>query len=216
MRGRSREIAARLWYRLARCLVALILRTVFHLEVAGAELVPREGPLILASNHRSYMDPPVVGVACPRPVHFMGKESLFKHKLPKILLSSLGAFPVDRGRIDRKAIGTALGLLRSGQVLGIFPEGTRGGAKPGTGQQGTSWLSLRTGCPIVPVAVSGTDRIMPDGILSFRPRRLTVRFGEPIRPSEGTPRRDVLTSRLMSEISDLLPAERRQARGNGG
>lgn len=217
------DTLGRAWYRAVRFLVALVLRTVFRLEVEGRENVPGRGPVILASNHSSYLDPPVVGVGCPRRVHFMAKEELFSSRPLGALLGSLGGFPVARGTADRGALRTARRLLDGGEVLGIFPEGKRGRGALGEGEAGTAWLSVVTGSPVVPVAVIGTAGAMTDGPLSFRPKRITVRFGSPILPEDteagecpgdGRPvatgsyrRRERMTLAVMRGISELVGRE---------
>lgn len=223
MNGWFRESALRAWYASARVMVAAPLFFLFRLKVEGLDNLPREGPVIIASNHRSYMDPPAVAVACPRRVHFMAKKSLFGSIPARALLTSLGGFPVDRERIDREAIRTALWFLEQGRVLGIFPEGTRGRGDLGRGLDGTAWLALKAGCPVLPVAVIGTEEIMQSVVLSFRLKRLVVRFGEPIWPTTGaaqteepgtrrpaaagTRRREMITDEIMRRIGDLLCAE---------
>ncbi|MHB8894303.1 MAG: lysophospholipid acyltransferase family protein [Candidatus Geothermincolia bacterium] len=176
---------------------------IFRLRVEGGENVPLDGPLILASNHTSYLDPPAIGVACRRHVHFVAKKSLFDRMPARLLLSSLGAVPLDREKIDRVALSTSLGLLGDGRVLGIFPEGSRAASGLGQGQDGTAWLSIKARCPVVPVAVVRTD-----AVFSFMPRGITVRFGKPIEPLEplvgGRRQRELVTARLMLEIRDLM------------
>ena len=230
------DALGRAWYRAARFLVALVLLTVFRLEVEGRENVPGRGPVILASNHSSYLDPLVVGVGCPRRVHFMAKEELFSSRPLGALLGSLGGFPVARGTADRGALRTARRLLHGGEVLGIFPEGERGRGSLGEGEAGTAWLSVVTGSPVVPVAVIGTAGALEDiisGILppwgggprwgAFRPKRITVRFGSPILPEDteagecpgdGRPaatgsyrRRERMTQTVMRGISELIGRE---------
>lgn len=233
MNIRLRDSLKRAWYRLARLMVGTLLYSVFRLTVEGLENLPLEGPLILASNHKSYMDPPAVGVACPRRVHFMGKKSLFEFLPMRLLFTSLGAFPVEREKVDRGALATALGLLEDGRVLGIFPEGTRSKGGLGDGQEGTAWLSLKAGCPVVPVAVIGAEGTTPAGIISLARRKLTVRFGEPIWPSRTGPgaghgrtpgatpatmprRRELVTAEVMKGIGDLLGGEsRKEGSGHG-
>ncbi|MBU4173355.1 MAG: 1-acyl-sn-glycerol-3-phosphate acyltransferase [Actinobacteria bacterium] len=216
------DILGRAWYSAARLLVALALHVVFRLEVEGRENIPERGPVILASNHSSYLDPPVVGVGCPRKVYFMAKKELFSSRPIGALLGSLGGFAVARGSADRKALRTARRLLDDGEVLGIFPEGERGSGSPGKGEAGAAWLSIVTGSPVVPVAVIGTAGTMANGFLSFRPRRIKVRFGPPIlpedlsegscpdgrRPAAGNSRpRERMTLMVMREVSRLVGRE---------
>jgi len=178
---RIRKNALRFWYAIARALVRAFIFAFFSLEVEGLENIPDRSGVIVAGNHSSYMDVPIIGAVCSRQVHFMGKKSLFKFAPLRILFKSLGSFPVDREKIDRKALSTALECLKCGEVLGIFPQGTRGEVSD-NGKEGVSWLSLRSSCPIVPVGIRGTSGIFPWGFLSRR--KVLVRFGSPIYPHE--------------------------------
>ncbi|MCG0278010.1 MAG: 1-acyl-sn-glycerol-3-phosphate acyltransferase [Thermanaeromonas sp.] len=168
-----------LFYRIAKFICYLFFRYICRWEVRGQENFPREGPAVVVSNHVSFWDPVAVGVAVPRPVRFMAKEELFRIPLLGQVIRGLGAFPVRRGRSDRQALKESLEILRSGQVLGMFPEGTRvrtGGL--GTFHNGAAVLSLKTGAPLVPVALKGTQNIFSKGW--FRPFQVFI--GEPIYP----------------------------------
>jgi 1-acyl-sn-glycerol-3-phosphate acyltransferase len=130
-----------------------------RLKVIGAEHVPSSGPVILAANHRSMMDIPVVVLACPRPVVFMAKQELFTDPFRRWALHTLGGFPVRRDAADVRATDTALAILERGEVLGLYPEGTRSR----TGEMlpllhGAAWLALRTGTPIVACGLRGTAK----------------------------------------------------------
>jgi 1-acyl-sn-glycerol-3-phosphate acyltransferase len=141
--------------------------------VHGAENVPRTGPLIVASNHVSYFDPPSLGVALPRPLHYMAKIELFRMPLLGQLITWLNAFPVDRSRGDVAAIKRAVEVLRSGTAVGIFPEGTRnrsGDVKP---QVGVALLAALSKAPVLPAYVGGTKH-------AKRFSRIDVYFGEPL------------------------------------
>jgi len=228
--ARLHNVAARCWYALARFVVGAPLRTLFRLRAEGLENVPREGPVIFASNHMSYIDPPAIGVACPRMIHFMAKKSLFAFMPVRALVASLGAFPVDRSKADRKALAKALDLLASGSALGIFPEGSRGKDALGQGQEGTAWLSIKAGCPVTPVAVVRTRRVALHGV-PLAPRGFVIRFGKPIEPAgssrgthvkdkplmatpagetpitSGRRYREIVTVEIMRGIHDLLVDE---------
>ena len=112
-------------YPLGRIVCTPVVRTYFRERVEGREHVPKTGPFVLAANHVSYIDPVVLGVACPRPIHFMAKAELFRIPVLGFLIRELGAFPVQRGAADRSAIRRALRILNDGGVVGVFPEGTR-------------------------------------------------------------------------------------------
>lgn len=152
--------------------------TVFRTYVEGQENLPTDGAAILCCSHRSNFDPVVVGLAVPRPLRFMAKAELFRIPLFRSLIRALGAFPIHRGIGDRQALQRAENLLREGELLLIFPEGTRlrSGRVPGRFQSGAVRLALRAGVPIVPAAIlnEGKTRLF---------RRKTVRFGEPVTAS---------------------------------
>lgn len=169
-------------YALAKGLIWVVFRIFFRLRAEGLQHLPARGPLILAANHSSYLDPPLLGAATPRRVHFMAKRELFDIPVLSQLISRFGAFPVKRGGLDRQAIRHALELLAQGSVIGLFPEGTRGkedGLLPG--QQGVAMLATRTGAPIVPVGLIGTRRLLSPKRFPWL-SRFVVRFGPPIWP----------------------------------
>jgi 1-acyl-sn-glycerol-3-phosphate acyltransferase len=185
------------------------LRWWFDLEVTGREHLPRAGA-ILAMNHESALDIPLVAVACPRPITFMAKEPLFAGRFAAYWLNALGAFRVDRERFDLVAIERALGVLASGEVLGMFPEGTRAPGRLLPFLPGAAWLALATGAPIVPCALAGTEL----AVEARRPRRARVRVG--FRPAIAVARVDdpgerrrlapEITAELRQAISSHLPA----------
>lgn len=171
----------------------------------GQELFPKEGPAIVVANHRSLWDPVAVGVAVPRQVRFMAKEELFQIPGLGFLLRALGAFPVRRGKSDRAALHASLEMLRQGQVVGMFPEGTRVRAgELGRFYGGAALLSLKTGAPLVPVALEGTDNIFRKGW--FHP--FYVIIGAPLFPRRSgsyTPQEvEELTEQSRQAIAKLL------------
>lgn len=179
------------WF--GRTAFLIFAKLVYGIRVEGAELVPRKGGLVVASNHFSTLDPPVMGVAVPREINYMAKKELFENRYMRALALGLRAFPVDRSKSDLGAIKHALRLLEQGVAVGIFAQGTRN-----TGDfealDGASFLAIRAGVPLQPAA------IWREG------RRYRVRFGEPIIPREGKREQmQALTRELMKRVNELLP-----------
>lgn len=156
-------------YVFFRYLLRGIYKLLFRLEARGLHHIPAEGPVILASNHISNLDPPTIGVMVERKLHFMAKEELFRIPVFSSLIRAFGAFPVKRGGVSKEAIKSGIALLKSGKVMAIFPEGSR--KTPGAAKKGTAMIALRSGAAIVPVAIVG----------SYKPfRKMLVCYGEPI------------------------------------
>lgn len=170
-------------YEVSKFIVRLALRMFCGFRVDGGDREPPSGPLLIVSNHVSDLDPLVVGVAVRRRVHYMAKVELFRPPLLRWWIRACGGFPVRRGEVDRHAFRTARAILEQGGALVMFPEGTRGSSlddlRPP--EPGAALLALRTGAVILPVAVIGTDRVLPRG--AHRPARGTihVRIGDTIR-----------------------------------
>lgn len=192
-----------------RALVALFracFLPIMHYEVHGLEHFPREGGVVLAANHVTHFDVFPMQFALPRTIFFMAKAELFKNPVMDIILRNLSAFPVTRGDKDLWAMRHAAKVLKHGQVLGMFPEGTRsrgGGLK--VAKTGAAKLALEAECPIVPLAVVGSDQFFK----KF-PRRVRVQILllPPIYPEpHETPL--ALTDRLMFTLARALPAEMR-------
>jgi 1-acyl-sn-glycerol-3-phosphate acyltransferase len=146
--------------------------------------VPKQGAALIVSNHLSLIDPFVVGFAAHRLVNFMGKEELFDLPVLGFLIRKLGSFPVDRSRTDPAAMRTALSVLKEGELLGMFPEGTRST----TGEMiefrtGAARVAARMNVPMIPAALFNTNKAMPPGKF-LRPARLAVRFGKPFELTE--------------------------------
>jgi 1-acyl-sn-glycerol-3-phosphate acyltransferase len=195
------------YQRLGKSIGGPPIRWFLRMEVTGEDHVPLSGPVILAANHRSFWDIPVHVVASPRPIAFMAKQELYRGPVTRWMWRILGGFPVRRETADIRAIDTALALLERGEVVGVYPEGTRSR----TGEmlpflKGAGWLALRTGAPIVPCGLKGTERRQG---LHLR-RRVRVAFGPAIEV-EAEPdararreRSDVLTQQLLHAIQALL------------
>ncbi|ADI15857.1 lysophospholipid acyltransferase family protein [Truepera radiovictrix] len=192
-----------LWFYLfAAFVVRNGARLFLGLRVEGVEHIPREGGLIIAGNHISSFDPPIIGSLVPREIHFMAKRELFDKQPMRWIAEHLMAFPVDRERNDTKAIKDALRFLRAGLAVGIFPQGTRN-AGDAQALDGAAFLAQRAGVPLQPVAIWREGR-------AFR-----VRFGRPLPPS-GRSKAEMraLTETLMAHINALLPPHlRAQASG---
>ncbi|GAB3710105.1 lysophospholipid acyltransferase family protein [Nocardiopsis nanhaiensis] len=208
-------------YGAAKVVVAPASRVVWPQKVEGAHNVPERGPVILAANHLALIDPLFIGVACPRPVRFIAKQELFDEgTLPKRaftrLLRAFGQLSVDRrpGQSAQEAMDNSLAVLQSGEVFGIFPEGTRSpDGRLYKGQTGLAWLALTTGAPVVPVALAGTERILPPGRKVPRFNRVALRIGEPVDLSawegqahKARPRR-AATDAIMAAIAKLSGQE---------
>lgn len=167
-------------YWAARAVLQPFFLVYFRMKRIGMEHVPKDGALIIASNHRSFMDPWVIGMMLRRPIYYVAKTELFHHRAVAWLLSSLGAFPVDRGAGDRDAMDAARRILERGDVVVIFPEGTR--TRPGalgTPKRGVGRLALETGAPVVPVALIGTEAVRKGWLI--RPHKVRIRAGRPLR-----------------------------------
>ena len=165
-------------YGFVRSLAALASYTLFRLEVRGREKVPLDGPLIVAANHVSYVDPVVLGVACPRPIAYMAKSELFAIPGLGALISRVRAYPVERGKGDIAAIRASLRQLREGNAIGIFPEGTRNLTGDARVQTGVALLASLAKAPIVPAFIRGSAHAKRLG-------KVQVAFGDPFRLAEG-------------------------------
>lgn len=191
-----------MFYWTLRFIIRNILLLWRRWEVVGLENLPVNGGVLVVSNHISNLDPVVVGCAITRKIHFMAKVELFKVPLLKTIITLLGAFPVNREKSDRNAIRRTLEILRSGQVVGIFPEGTR--SKTGELQKahvGAAMLAVKGDVPILPIALIGTRGFF---------NKIIVRIGKPVylpelwasRPSKEE--LEALSDTVMKKIEGLI------------
>ena len=197
-RTRSKGVNPVLFWT-ARVIIGLAIQVYFSLERSGRDNIPKKGPVILAANHRSFLDPFIVGCCIRRPVYFVAKKELFEKRWQGWLLNRLGAFPIKRGEGDEESMATARAVLERGGALVIFPEGTRirkGGL--GRPKRGVGRLALETGAPVVPIAIMGTDRARRGW--KIRPVWVRVRCGKPLR----FPRVEQPSPRLAEEVTARL------------
>lgn len=205
-------------YRWMTAASRLICRVVMGdlLDVTGTEKVPPRGGLLVVSNHVGTTDPPITGAYLPRrDLYFMAKSDYFQHPVSRFFIVGYHAFPVVRGSADRAALRQAVGLMRQGHAVLVYPEGHR--SPDGVLQRphpGAGFLARAAGVPILPVGIWGTERVLPIG--SIRPRRAPVhlRFGRAVPlPAEDPdgPRRtnQQISDLLMQRIAEVLPASRR-------
>ena len=173
-------------YWLSRGFVYFCLLLKYRMRVSGREHVPSKGGAVIAANHCSYLDPPVMaGSSNRRIVHFMARDTLFSNPVARWFFPRVGVMPIDRTRGDLGALRKAIAALKEGKVIGLFPEGTRspdGQMREAKG--GIGFLIAKGDVPVVPLYISGTFAAFPKGADKLRPGRLVARFGPPISPEE--------------------------------
>jgi 1-acyl-sn-glycerol-3-phosphate acyltransferase len=190
-------------HEIGRLIGRYTLRPAFKVRVHGIERVPRTGPLVVIANHSSMIEPQLIFGMLPRRSAFLVKEQLFRGVFGRFLLQ-LGQIPVKRGEVGRKPLLTAVGVLKGGGVVGIFPEGTRGTGDVGNAERGAAWLVRSARATVVPVATRGTLR-PADGKKRFRPR-VDILVGESFTPEVGRGRTglEAGTELLRSELAALV------------
>ncbi len=215
--GRPMTRGDRITYFVTRWFVLGVSKLLFRVEVEGREHLPASGPCIVAPVHRSNLDTPIMAWITTRRLRFMGKDSLWASRLGNWYLTALGGFPVARGTADREALRACQAIIDRVEPLVMFPEGTRH-----TGEtvaplfDGPAFIAARTGAPIIPIGVGGSERVMPKGSKLVRPKKIVLVIGPPIQPpsSQGrVPRRVVreLTEQLHGELQRLFDIAQRRA-----
>jgi len=206
-------------YYAAKPIVRTLLFLLTRRQVKGRENIPSQGPFLVVANHVNLIDVPLVGVSLNRRLIFMTKKQLFRFRWIGYLVGSLGGFPVYREQLDRKALRQANQVLADGQALFIFPEGTRSrGGQLQHAFPGSALIAFRSGAPILPVAITGTEQLRTDRLrgatwLLRRPRiRLTIGRPFHLPPVNGRltkTKLTELTNFIMGHIAELLPVEYR-------
>ena len=200
MHARARERGVNpIVYWLSRAVLQPFFHLYFRLSRIGREHIPESGPVIFASNHRSFLDPFILGVSSRRPVYYVAKQELFHNPVVAWFLNSLGAFPVKRGAADTDMLETAKAILARGDCVLIFPEGTR--IRPGAlgrPKRGVGRLALETGAPVVPVAMKGTEAVRKGW--RIRPKKIRVRIGRPLT----FPQVDHVSPQLATAVTDRI------------
>ncbi|MDO5715042.1 MAG: lysophospholipid acyltransferase family protein [Tissierellia bacterium] len=157
-------------YRFLQFIFFILLKIIYRVEITGKEYIPQKGPFILCSNHQSIIDPVIITANFKIPIHWMAKKELFEHKFFGSFISTLGAFPIDRQGNDIKAIKTAMRYIKNGEVIGIFPEGTRMKEKNYSQiKAGTALIAHRTKASVLPVYIEGNYKIFRKMKIHFRP-----------------------------------------------
>lgn len=194
-------------YRFACSLLRLYLMIFNRWEIEGRENLPKQGSVVLTANHTSLWDPIILGCSVYRTVHYMAKDELFRVPVFKWILPRLECFPVKRGRVDRNALRLAADYLEKGEVLGLFPEGTRsrtGSLLPF--QHGAALFALRSQAPLVPVGITGAGTVFPFTLRG----KIRVRIGKPLNFPEiygqkiGEEQLEKVSGALRDEISRLI------------
>ncbi len=204
----------RWFYYVGSLMVRITLLLFTRWQVKGKENIPSQGPLLVVANHLNLADPPLVSVSLNRKAMFMAKEELFRSRFTNYFIGGFGAFPVHRGRLDRKALRQAEKFLAEGWALVMFPEATRSkNAQLQPAFPGSALIALRSGAPILPLAITGTEKIKGATWMLRRPR-LTVNIGYPFHlPSVNSKVSKAelaeLTNNIMEHIAELLPVEYR-------
>ena len=201
-------------YSACKLLIIMLFKLLTRWRVRGIENVPSQGPLLIVANHLNLADPPLLWVSLSRKVIFMAKKELFHSRLTGYFIGSFGSFPVHRGQLDRKALHQSLQVLAKDQALVMFPEGKRSrNAQLRPAFSGSALIALRSGVPILPIGITGTEKIRGVAWLFHRPQ-ITVNIGQPFYlPPLGSKLTKVklaeLTSYIMGRIAELLPQEYR-------
>jgi 1-acyl-sn-glycerol-3-phosphate acyltransferase len=208
----AREKGVSRWlYALVRGIVSPLFRLYFRMHISGADYIPAEGAAIVAPNHKSFWDSFFIAVCTRRHVRFMAKTELIEARYGRLLVR-LGAFPVRRGQADEDALETARIILRQGGLLALFPEGTRIRDPDNLGhpRRGAGRLALETGAPLVPCAITGTEKIFRGGFPV--PRRVQVAFSPPIAVSDLAPTPEAASELIEGVVWPSVEGEYRRLR----
>ena len=190
-------------HTISRFLCFLFYKIMFGIEAYGRKNIPKKGGFILASNHVSLLDPPALGVACPRKLNYMARHDLFLNRFFSCWLHSVGAFPVKRDSADKSALKEAMKRVTNGGGLLLFPEGARQDVNNAmAGKPGVGFLAAKLNVPVIPAFVKGTDKALPKGVKAPRPHKVSVYFGKEISIERRLPYQDI-SDEIMRNIRHL-------------
>lgn len=214
-------LAQKLMYHFVRAICSGASKLIWRVSLEGKDNVPKTGAFILSANHRSNVDTPLAATVTTRKLRFLGKDSMWKYGFTDWFFTNMGGFPVHRGVPDRDALRRCENLLRAGQPLVMFPEGTRrSGPLVEDFFEGPAYLAMKCQVPIVPVGIGGSERAMPRGAKFIRFSKVAIVIGEPIPPPPVTDAGRVsrkavhnLTETLRERIQELF--DRAQIRAGG-
>jgi 1-acyl-sn-glycerol-3-phosphate acyltransferase len=199
----------RIWYGLAKSVVRTYISIVYHARYSGCRNVPREGAALMVSNHQSHLDPPLIGAGCPRQMSYLARRTLFRFAPFGWLLESVGGIPIDREGSALGGIRAALQALQRGEVVLVFPEGTRTrDGEIGEFKPGLALVARRAKVPIIPAAIEGAYQAWPRDAALPLPGTIHVHYGEPLSVEEIAPCSEeelaALVKRRVSECLALL------------
>ena len=202
-----RRIFETVLYVVVRNVIVGFCKLFWRLSVEGREHIPATGPFILSPVHRSNIDTPLVAACTSRKVHYMGKQEMWKYKASAAFFTAMGGFPVNRGAaLDREALRKCVAYLTAGEPLVIFPEGTRrSGPVVEDMFEGPAYLATKSGAPIVPVGIGGSEGAMPKGAKFLKPVKCHLIIGPPLHPEVGEPGK--APRRAVRELNERLQAE---------
>lgn len=213
----GQSVLDKIAYHTVRTIVTVFCRVWCRMTIEGRENFPESGPFILAPTHRSIIDTPVASGVYRKRMRFMGADKWWSNRYFGNLLTALGGFPVSRGSADREALKRSIAVIEGGEPLVLFPEGER---KSGPVVQplfdGAAYVAVKTGVPIVPVGIGGSERAMPKGAKFIYPRKLYVIVGPPLTaaivdsPKEQRAAARQLTADLQVELQRLFDAAQRR------
>lgn len=214
---RTTRVIARspFWWAVSKGLVLSFCRLYFRLRIEGRHHVPKTGPVLLVANHASYVDPPLVGITAGRWVGFLAQAGLAKVGPLRWWLGQMGVTLIDRDAPSKEALRVIAECLGKGEAVGIFPEGTRSAdGAVGPFRNGVEFLVRRTGATVVPIGLDGNHRAFPRKAILPRPRKLVVRYGEPMSAAEVLAPGGV--ERLRARVAELAKAPLRDAATSSG
>jgi 1-acyl-sn-glycerol-3-phosphate acyltransferase len=213
------SLVTRVSYAIVRALIKTVAVVLGRVRVVGAEKVPSSGAYVLAPVHRSNVDFALTAIVTKRPMRYMGKDSIWKSKPLGRFVSMLGAYPVHRGAADRESLRVTTEIIEGGSPVVVFPEGQRrSGPIVEDLFDGPAYLAARTGVPVIPMGIGGSERMMPKGAKFLRPSKLVLIVGDPIPPPPPTEGGRVsrsavreLTVKLQIEVQRLFDEAQAQA-----